>query len=818
MPPPALLAAHVSRCGGDLLRVAPHLGARVETPRPSKTDHATERFLVFEAITDLFHRLAACAPLVLMLDDLHWAEPTALQLLRHLARSGSEAPMLLVVSGRDSGEHDPEELRLALADLDRVDASRITLRGLDDVELAALLHASRGTQSATAHGALAVLRDETAGHPLYASQLIQHWGEAGADVARATAAAVSPTLRDLVWSRVNALGGVAAEVLTAAAVVGADFDEAVVLDMVDLDEPAVIDALDAATRGGLLTETGTAPRSLRFVHTLVANALYADLGGSRRARWHGRAAEALTKSQTDVSGPTAIALARHCALGGRLAEAQHWSTVAGDDAYDHLAMFEAVQHYRAALALAETRGRPPAERARLLVRIGEAQDRAGGAQAFASLLAGARLARDGGAPETLVRAALATDRGFQRVGATAPEQHEIVEAALAVADPDDRATYARLLALLAQSLVYAGETERRVALAQEALAIAEREADPTVLPRVASPVLNALAGPERASLRADIAKRAIVRAAASGDPELEFEVQHVAYNCAIELADVGAASRSLARMRAIAAQVGTPRFNWIVSVLDTFEATMEARLEDAEALATATFETGEQVLESDAFTIFVSQVFVIGTFAGRHAELLSLMEQSISDNPSLLPTRLGYGILCAAAGRPEVARGLLDDAMANGFATIPTDQMLITNLVGYAVLTIELADADVAAGLLPLLEPYAAEVSFSGLTSQGPIAAYVGKLASLLGRHDEAERQLLAALATTERFGWTYHRATTLFALAEARNRHIGRLDAEGRAWLDEASARCHAGGFASWIPRIDALARAQHDTARSRS
>ena len=114
---------------------------------------------------------------------------------------------------------------------------------------------------------------------------------------------------------------------------------------------------------------------------------------------------------------------------------------------------------------------------------------------------------------------------------------------------------------------------------------------------------------------------------------------------------------------------------------------------------------------------------------------------------------------------------------------------------------------EAAAQLLPLIEPCASEVAFNGVTSQGPIGAYAGKLASLIGEHDKAEDYLLGALATAAAFGWTSHRATTLFALAQARHRRDGRLDRECDAWLAEASELCRAGGFRSWIPQIDALA-----------
>ncbi len=253
-------------------------------------------------------------------------------------------------------------------------------------------------------------------------------------------------------------------------------------------------------------------------------------------------------------------------------------------------------------------------------------------------------------------------------------------------------------------------------------------------------------------------------------------------------------------------------------MLETFQATMEARLDEAEALATTTFEIGQQVLESDAFTAFVGQVFAVGSFAGRHAELIPLVEQGMADNPDVLSVRLAYGILCSAAGPRETAEAILAEGAAGDFTAIPVDQMLTTNLIGYAILAIELGDVDAAARLLARLEPFVGEVSFTGMTSQGPVAAYVGKLESLLGRHERAEEHLRAALDVAERFGWIYHRATTLYTLAEARHRRLGALDAEGRAWLDEASAQCRAGGFAIWIPKIDALANAQPEATRSPS
>jgi tetratricopeptide (TPR) repeat protein len=241
---------------------------------------------------------------------------------------------------------------------------------------------------------------------------------------------------------------------------------------------------------------------------------------------------------------------------------------------------------------------------------------------------------------------------------------------------------------------------------------------------------------------------------------------------------------------------------------------MAGRIDEAEALATANVELGMQIGAPDAFAMFGAQLFMIGTFGGRHAEMAPLVEQVAKDNPEVVSFRIGYGIACAGTGREDVGHEILREGMASGFRDLPVDIFWTTNVIAYSILAIELDQAEAAAQLLPMIEPFANEVSWNGITSQGPIAAYVGKLASLIGRHDQAEDHLRVALEIADAFGWRYHRATTLLALAEVRHRQLGRLDAEGQAWLSEASERCRTLGFRFWIPRIDALADAQPGAA----
>jgi DNA-binding SARP family transcriptional activator len=807
-----LLSEHVARCGGELARLCPRLVARVPTaPRPTESDDATERFLVFEAAADLFTRIAARGGLVLMLDDLQWTEPTALLLLRHLTRSLATAPVLLVTSRREPGEVLSNQLRSALAELERGRVRRLALRAFGNDEIKALVaDLLPSAPDAERQRITEAVRDETAGNPLFATEVIRHWGETGRPDGSRT---IPPSLRQVLWSRVHALGDEAADVLMTASVLGSEFKEDLLIEMVKIPETRARRAVDSAMAAGVLVDLHSVRRILRFAHALIADALYDEIGSSSRAQLHEQAVGVLSKRSGELSPDVVVQLARHSTLAGMGSEAIHWSTIAGDDALRHLSPTEAAGHYQSALEVALELGRPPDERADLLVRLGEAQHIAGDSSALSTLGQAANLALKSGNNVALIRAALAADRGFMRTDAGAPEYLAMVEAAVAAADTSDTWTYARLLALLSQSLVFTPQAARRTAVAHQALALAESASNPTLLAHVAPAVVSAIWAPGSAPMRNAVATRALTAAASSGDPRLEFAVRISAYNVAVESGDAAVAAHCLALIRATARSVGDPRLRWIAGLYDTFDATMAGRLDEAGALASANLELGTGIGAPDAFTLFAGQYFVIGTFAGKHQELFSLVEQAARENPGVVPFELAYAIICAVVGRRDTAREFLQDGVANRFADMPADNLWMTRVIGYAVLAIELHDTEAAALLLPVIEPYAGEVAFSGLTSQGPVGAYVGKLSSLLGHHEEAEDHLRAALVTASGFGWTYHRATTLLALSQARYRGRGALDPEARSWLDEASDICRRFGFRGWMPQIDELEAAVEPT-----
>ena len=222
-----------------------------------------------------------------------------------------------------------------------------------------------------------------------------------------------------------------------------------------------------------------------------------------------------------------------------------------------------------------------------------------------------------------------------------------------------------------------------------------------------------------------------------------------------------------------------------------------------------------EIGEPDAFALYAAQLFVTRSFAGRYAEMIPLLEAALQETPGALAFRLAHAISCSVSGREDDAMAVLLDGLAQGFDSIPVDWPWMTSVIGYAVLDIELEHADGAAALRPIIEPFADLVAFTGGTSQGHVGAYVGKLASLLGDHDAADAHLRRSLDINVAFGWKYHEATTLVALAVSRHRRTGSLDAEAATWLDDAAAIAEERGLGIVATQVERLRRAVAGEAR---
>ena len=526
-----------------------------------------------------------------------------------------------------------------------------------------------------------------------------------------------------------------------------------------------MDALDVAESAGLLAEVEARAGTLRFVHVLVARAVYAGLPSGRRRRLHVRAAQALARQAGPPATHLAAQVARQYALGAMPAQARRWAITAGDYAAGQLSPAEAARWYLEALGHGPALDVPDAERADLLVRLGHAQQQADDPGALATLSEAAAVARGCGATAVLAGPPWPPTAGS--CGPVRPPRRRPRSSSPPLRWPTPIRPHApgssRCGPRVSPPALGALE------LAREAIALADASRDPALLARICSSVLYALWGPDRAAtrLRADVAWRAIAAAEAAGDPHLEFAVHAAAYTVAIQLADPARAASSLRRLKAIAGQIGAPAMLWTVGFYDTFVATMQARFADAGQLARASVEAGVAMGAADVMAVFAGQAAELAAIAGYRSELRpAIARRRGRPGRAHQPPGPGHS---QRRGRPgkKVARELLDEAVSAGFRDVRPDLMWVTSMLGYATLAIELEDLGAAAELLAIIEPYATEIA----TNLGPVATYAGRLASLLDRHDAAEQHLTAAFRIADTFDWDYHRAAILIARAAARRR-----------------------------------------------
>ncbi len=273
---------------------------------PPLLDPEFERFRWCDAVTRFLSRLAAAIPLVVVLEDLHWADAPSLELLAFLAGAVVEAPLLVVGTSRSVGAPVRGPLRETLADLARQPVvRRLDIAGLDRDAVRALV-------AATGHAATdelvgAVFR-RTQGNPFFLVETLRLRSSSG-DVEHIDS--VPSGVREVIRQRLALLAEDTVEAMSAASVLGTEFDLSTLAATVDVDNAGTLQALEPAFSAGLVVSTPENPGRYRFSHVLVRDTLYEDLGVATRARLHQRAAEALEQVHGASDGSHLIAVAGH---------------------------------------------------------------------------------------------------------------------------------------------------------------------------------------------------------------------------------------------------------------------------------------------------------------------------------------------------------------------------------------------------------------------------------------------------------------------------------------------------------------------------
>ena len=318
----------------------------------------------FAVLLDQLDGLAARGPLLIVFEDVHWADPSTLELLQRVAGRIARLPVLLVLTFRPTA---------GVAPLSFGSASMLRLRPLARDEASAMLAAVVGGRSLEPDAATSIL-DRSEGVPLYLEELARAvlatspMAEGAAGAPRASAVPV--TLQGSLLAQLDELAG-AKDVAQLAAVIGREFRRDVLAAVTGIPDRLLGQVLARLVAAGLLARTGSDEgESYAFKHALLADAAYETLLRSRRRELHGRVARALQESFAEICDDCPEILAHHCAMAGLARAAIDYRCRAGERAAQHFANAEAIEHYRQALdLLAELPAEPERDRIELTIRM-----------------------------------------------------------------------------------------------------------------------------------------------------------------------------------------------------------------------------------------------------------------------------------------------------------------------------------------------------------------------------------------------------------------------------------------------------------------
>lgn len=758
--PPAQLPELARRHGPELARLIPELRRRLpDLPPAAAEDSETERYRLFEGVVELLADLSADRPVVLVLDDLHWADRPSLMLLRHVTRS-PRMERVSVLGAFRATERDRAEFGIALGGLrDERLVRLIEVGGLGRSDAARLVSLRAGAMPSAA--LTEALYDETNGNPFFIEEIVRHLADSGVQAATAGAhelreIGLPADVQEVIARRLGRLDDDTLELLRVAAVVGRDFEAGLVERVLSFDEETFLAALEVALEAGLVTEDPGTPESYTFAHGLVRETLYGAISTARRARLHRRVGFALEEEEDPERH--AGALARHFTRAGHAQDAERatrYALAAAERAADMLAHDQAAEHLESALEVA-SRFAPEARERRLglLLELGEARIRSGERpRAWAVFREAATVAAELGDADSLARAAIGASRRYVLPpGVVDRDLIALLEQALEAFPPQPSVIRVQLLFCLCSALYFSDRRDEMRRLSAEATVIAGELGDARALALAAAARRRAYWGPGHLERRLADSTQLLRHALRAGDRELVLQGHAWLVVDLLETGDRAAVETQIQAFTRVAQDLRQPLFHWQITVWQAMRALLGGELEATERLAGEALAAGIRPEGVTAPQYYAIQILALRREQARMAELEGAARALVAQSPDRPAWRAALIVLLCETGRREEAAAELDQFAVNGFADIPLDGdwLITTTLLADAI--VELGDTARARQLYELMLPYRGANVVIGLAAVclGSTARYLGRLALTMGDRAAAREHLERALRANE--------------------------------------------------------------------
>jgi DNA-binding CsgD family transcriptional regulator len=777
-------------------------------------DSSPARFRTFDSIRQFFHKATQQVPIILVLDDLHWADAPSLSLLEFVSQELQASRLLVVATYRDADASRKTPLLSALGGMSRdPGVQRVHLGGLSQTAIGEV--AERLCDISLPESAIKMIYQQTDGNPLFAIELIKVLiDESAGSAISAMPARIPAGVRETIGRRLNRLSDRCNELLGVAAVYGRQFAAREVAAAMNEDVQGVLGDLEPAVHAGIVRSNVDASGSYQFTHALIRETIYEDLPAVDRLRLHGRAGDALVGVHSAHLEVALTRIAHHyheAAALGNADKAVVYALRAAESAVRLYAYEDALLHYDRAIETLQSGGLMLDERlARAYILKGSALYQLGQIQhSIEALLEAVNRTRVLGSAELLIDVLMLLARSSQHV----EQQHfvPLLDRALTLLPEVDSVHRAKAWATLAYAQRTSTDKSRVQHLVDKALDLASRSCDATSLCACYQLTVMALRGdPESLHRRLLLGQAYIAVARSTASADLLADAYHWQALNYLESGQIEELEALLEHYDSL----GTARFGLHQYRTSAYRITLALLRGDwpgLEGRIEALLEIGTKTRREDADGVYGAQMFALNRDLGRlHALAPQIKEMAASAAKRMWEP--GLMLICAEIGLFSEARAILDRLVARDCCALRRDDMYTTCLVFCAETCCVLGDAGCAESLYRVLRPYEQQTAnHPTAVCFGATDLYLGMLAWTAGSPDVARQHFDHALTLNRAMRAWPSLARTLFrygAFLVTRQadeeRHLGLKQ------LREADQLARRLGMARLVVDIDAVLHAR--------
>ncbi len=717
-------------------------------------DGGAEQFRLFTKISNLLFQYASRRTLVLVIDDLHWADRSSLLLLNHLCRKLPGKAVLVIGTYRDIEVTRKHPLSEALGEINRLTTvRRISLKGLSEQDVTGYIEST--VSEVLPPGILKSLYEKTEGNPLFVSEVARMLQQERSNLTgNQWVVEIPEGIQEAIGRRLNQLSEQCNDLLSLAAVIGRKFNLQVLNKLVpDTEQLGLLEALEDAVNRGILEEQSGALAEFQFCHVLFRDILYDELSLAKKILLHKRVADALVELRHESSDYSAGEIARHyyqALQGGQGTRAVDYALEAADHAEKMAAFDEAIGYYELALdVISVDEGQYRERRPEIHFNIAMCKHGSGAATAE-SLIPYYRCIEVAREQKNYTVFADAACRIVYvgRAVTRARESLLTIEEALSYLGDDDLATRANTMAHHSMALSFNNRRREAERVAKQAVEVAVESGDALAHCNALCMALLVLRGrPEKLSERIELGEHALVLSeqnnSASQD-SLEWLI--LSYQ---EKGDMNRVRDLIADLEVAVSRSLRFKSRYFVVGAAASLALFDGRWAQAEPLIEEAGELGVGKLDGGAEGVFGAQMFLLNRELGRLPMIRPALEQMLESNsgiwkPGLLATFVDLGLV-------DEAGAIFDELVADNFRAVAEDELYQTCLVYLVEACFELNRTGLASALYQRLVPYSGQMlSHPTAVCYGPTDLYLGMLSSQMNHLSEAEAMFSKAMALCE--------------------------------------------------------------------